>query len=171
MNTTDEARDLFVTGLKNAHAMEKQAIAIMEPQVNRLVHYPEILERLELHIEETERQVDRLDEILRMLDESASGMKDTFLSTFGSMAALGHATAGDEVLKNAFANHAFENYEIAAYTGLLTGARLCGLEKALPLLQESLAEERRMAAFVVESIPMTMERYLALRESGESGKV
>ena len=171
MNRTQEARALFVTGLKNAHAMEKQAIAIMEPQANRLVHYPEILDRLDRHIGETERQIERLDAILRMLDESASTMKDTFLSTFGSMAALGHATAGDDVLKNAFANHAFENYEIAAYTGLLTGARLCGMEEALAPLQESLAEERRMAAFVVESIPMTMERYLNLREGGESGKV
>lgn len=34
MAGTDYARDVFVTGLKNAHAMEKQALSIMQPQVN-----------------------------------------------------------------------------------------------------------------------------------------
>lgn len=42
------------------------------------------------------------------------------------MAALGHVTAGDEVLKNRFANLAFENYEIGAYISLITAARASG---------------------------------------------
>ena len=41
-------------------------------------------------------------------------MKDSLLSAFGSMAALGHVTAGDEVLKNPFTNLVVENYEIGA---------------------------------------------------------
>ena len=109
----DAAREIFVTGLKNAHAMENQALSIMKPQLERLEHYPEMASRIRDHIAETEAQAQRLDRILADVGEGASSLKDTFLSAFGGMASLGHATAGDEVLKNAFANHAFENYEIA----------------------------------------------------------
>lgn len=38
------------------------------------------------------------------------------MSMVGSMAAMGHSVAGDEILKNSFANFAFENYEIAPTT-------------------------------------------------------
>ncbi len=38
------------------------------------------------------------------------------LSAGGSMAAIGHSMADDEILKNSFANFAFENFEIAAIT-------------------------------------------------------
>lgn len=40
----DKTRDIFVTGLKNAHAMENQALSIMKPQVKRIENYPDIAE-------------------------------------------------------------------------------------------------------------------------------
>jgi hypothetical protein len=46
------------------------------------------------------------------------------------MAALDHAVAGDEILKNSFANFAFENFEIAAYKSLLTIAEAGGFSAA-----------------------------------------
>jgi ferritin-like metal-binding protein YciE len=171
MLDTRNARGLFVVGLKNAHAMEKQALSIMQPQVNRLKHYPDLLQRLEAHISETETQLSRLDDILRGVGESSSSMKDALLSAFGSMAALGHVTAGDEVLKNSFANLAFENYEIGAYISLITAARASGESQAIPLLEQSLDEERRMAEWVAEHIPSVTETFISLQGSGESAKV
>jgi len=44
-----------------------------------------------------------------------SGIKDTVMSFMGNMAALAHTAAADEVVKNTFANFAFEHFEIAAY--------------------------------------------------------
>jgi ferritin-like metal-binding protein YciE len=171
MLDTQNARGVFVVGLKNAHAMEKQALSIMQPQVNRLKHYPDLLQRLEAHISETETQVSRLDEILQNVGESSSSMKDSLLSAFGSMAALGHVTAGDEVLKNSFANLAFENYEIGAYISLITAARASGESHAISLLEQSLDEERRMAEWVAEHIPSVTETFISLKGTGESAKV
>ncbi|MBY5812522.1 DUF892 family protein, partial [Rhizobium leguminosarum] len=37
-----EIRDIFVAGLKNAHAMENQALSIMKPQLKRIENYPEV---------------------------------------------------------------------------------------------------------------------------------
>jgi ferritin-like metal-binding protein YciE len=169
--SVDQAREVFIVGLKNAHAMEKQALSIMQPQLNRLEHYPELSQRLEAHIAETDGQIRRLDQILESVGERSSMFKDTLLSAFGSLAALGHVTAGDEVVKNSFANLAFENYEIAAYTSLITAARASGETGALPLLEQSLDEERRMADWVLENVPLVTERFISLGASGESAKV
>jgi ferritin-like metal-binding protein YciE len=165
------ARSVFVTGLKNAHAMEKQALSIMRPQVNRLEHYPDLLQRLQSHISETETQIQRLDEVLDSLGERSSPMKDAMLSAFGSMAALGHVTAGDEVLKNSFANLAFENYEIGAYISLVAVARMTGNNDAASLLEQSLDEERRMSEWVARNIPSVIEKFISLKASGKSAKV
>lgn len=114
-------RELFVSGLRNAHAVEKQALSIMTPQVERIANYPEVADRLQLHIEETHEQITRLDELLASLDTSASTLKDTTLSMSGGMAAVVLSVTGDEILKNSYANYAFEHFEIAAYPASAQG--------------------------------------------------
>lgn len=73
---TTTAQDLFISGLKNAHAMENQALAIMKPQAARLENYPEVEARLNLHISETDEQIRRLETILDSLGEDRSALKD-----------------------------------------------------------------------------------------------
>ncbi len=171
MAKTTSPHDVFVDALRNAHAMEKQALSIMQPQLNRLEHYPEISQLLDRHIQETDVQIKRLDEILDSVGASASGLKDAGLSLTGSMAAIGHTLAGDEILKNTFANHAFENFEIAAYVSLITTTDLCGAGSAVSLLQQNLDEERRMAAALHESIDAVTRRYISLAATGERADI
>jgi len=165
----ETSQHLFLTGAINLHAVEKQALSIMTPQVARIEQYPEVADRLRLHIEETNGQIDRLDEILASFDSSASMLKDAGLSLSGSMAAIVHTVAGDEILKNSFANYAFEHFEIAAYKSLLTLAEDCGLSQTTALLQQSLQEEQSMAQWIDESLPMVTRRYASLYEDGGAG--
>src|SRR4051795_11049604 len=51
-STSDAARSIFVTGLKNAHALEVQATQIIGRQLDRLENYPDVAEGLRLHLEE-----------------------------------------------------------------------------------------------------------------------
>ena len=171
MASTMSAKDVFIDGLRNAHAMEKQALSIMQPQLNRLEHYPEVSALLERHYRETEDQIARLDKVLDAAGASASGLKDMGLSLSGSMAAVGHSFASDEILKNTFANHAFENFEIAAYVSLITAAEACGAGASVTLLQQNLDEERRMAAALHESIDAVTRRYIALAASDERADI
>ena len=166
-----ETRDIFVTGLKNAHAMENQALSIMKPQLERIENYPEVAARLENHIRETEGQVVRIQEILTSLNEDHSSLKDMALSFTGAMAAIGHTMAGDEILKNSFANFAFENFEIAAYKSLLTVAEVGGFGAATTALQANLAEEKAMAAWLDENMVMVTKKFLSLKEAGQTAKV
>lgn len=165
--------ELFITGLKNAHAMEKQALSIMTPQMQRIQHYPEVAERLREHIEETNGQIMRLDEILDGLGERASAMKDMGLGVMGELAAVGHSFAGDEILKNSFANYAFEHFEMASYKSLITMAEFPGLERYRSALQQNLAEEIAMAEWIDQSLPLVTRRYVELyvHEGAKAAKV
>jgi ferritin-like metal-binding protein YciE len=166
----DQAHDVFVTGLKNAHAMEKQALSMMGPQIDRIENYPAVAERLRQHAAETESQVQRLEGVLEQLGEKPSGVKDTALSVVGALAAIGHAPAGDEILKNSFANFAFENYEIAAYNSLILLAEAAGEAEAIEPLQQNLQEEQDMAAWLESNLAAVTEQYVSLREAGEPAK-
>ncbi|CDZ41434.1 YciE [Neorhizobium galegae bv. officinalis] len=170
MAVTSETRSIFVTGLKNAHAMEKQALSIMKPQVSRIENYPEVAARLEQHIRETEGQIARIEEVLKSLAEDHSSLKDMALSLTGSMAAMGHSVAGDEIIKNSLANFAFENYEIAAYKSLITIAEHGGFPGLAPALKSNLEEEIAMAKWLDDNLKSVTMRFASLKEAGERAK-
>ena len=159
-------RLIFVTGLQNAHAVERQALSLIDRQLDRLTRYPEIAGRLRAHRLETEDQIRRLDDILGSLGERSSGLKDMALSFVGNLAALGNVMAADEVLKNQFVNAAFENFEVASYTALVTLAEDGAFPSAAALLNETLKEEIAMAAWVQDSLPGLTRKYAALRAGG-----
>lgn len=166
-----EARSIFITGLKNAHAMENQALSIMKPQVARIENYPEVAAKLDEHIRETEGQLARLDEILTSLGEDSSTLKDIALSLSGSLAALGHSVAGDEIVKNSFANFAFENFEIAAYKSLITLAEIAGLPALASPLEANLKEEVEMARWLDANIAPLTQKFVSFKEKGQTAKV
>ena len=166
-----ETRSIFVTGLRNAHAMENQALSIMKPQLARIETYPEVVAQLDKHIRETEGQIQRLEDVLHQLGEDHSTLKDMALSFSGTMAAMGHTIAGDEILKNSFANFAFENFEIAAYKSLRTIAELGGFPSAISAIDANLAEEQAMASWLDANIRGVTMKFASLREAGETAKI
>lgn len=163
---TPTVRTVLVTGLQNAHAVENQALSLIDRQLDRLVRYPEIADRLRTHRLETENQIRRLDDVLGSLGQRSSGLKDMALGFMGNLAALGNVMAADEVLKNQFINAAFENFEVASYTSLVALAETAELPSAASLLRETLEEEIAMAAWVQESLPALTLKYVGLRSDG-----
>jgi len=155
------ARDTFVVGLRNAHAMEVQARELMERQSERLDEYPEVKAKVFAHLQETKDQLKRLERCLEACGESSSSLKDTAQSVMANMQAMAHSVAGDEILKNTFANNAFENFEIAAYKSLLALCGAAGVAEARDLLQTSLQEEQRMAAWIDSNVEKVTMEYLA----------
>jgi ferritin-like metal-binding protein YciE len=164
------SRLVLVAGLRNQHAVERQALELMNRQVERLQHYPDLEARMRQHIRETEVQRDRIEEILTDLNETTSSLKDAAMMLAGNAAALFHAPAKDEILKNTFANFAFENYEIASYKSLITVAESAGSTKHLPLLQASLSEEQAMAQWIDDHVRETTLTYLEREARDETAK-
>ncbi len=170
MPSDSETLELFVVGLRNAHAMESEALSILRPQLARIENYPAVSERIESHIAETEGQQARLADLLDRQGESRSTFKDAAAFVAGGVATLGHAMADDEILKNSFANFAFENYEIAAYRSLITLAEALGQNGAAAILGQNLAEEEAMAAWLADNLGDVTLQYAGLREAGLTAK-
>jgi ferritin-like metal-binding protein YciE len=168
---SDQVRDIYITGLRNQHAVENQAIELLERQVGRLENYPEMRERMQRHIEESRAQATRLEELLSGLGTSESTMKDMAMSLTGNLLAIGHSTATDEVVKNTFANFAFEHYEIAAYKSLLVLADTTGHAPAKAALETSLKEEQAMADWIEQHIAPTTLRYVERSAAGQTAGV
>jgi ferritin-like metal-binding protein YciE len=158
---TSTAKDLFVVGLRNAHAMEVQARELMERQSERLDDYPDVKAKVRQHLEETNGQLHRLEQCLESCGESPSTMKDMAQSAMANTMAMAHAMAGDEILKNTFANNAFEHFEIAAYKSLLTMCSPAGADSAKPLLEQNLKEEERMAEWIDANVEKVTQQYMS----------
>ncbi len=104
------------------------------------------------------------------MGENNSTLKDTALSITGSLAAMGHAIAGDEILKNSFANFAFENFEIAAYKSLITVGSRGGFSAAVEALTKSLDEEVDMARWLDENLEKVTLKFVARRQANLTAK-
>ncbi|MBV9456566.1 MAG: ferritin-like domain-containing protein [Bradyrhizobium sp.] len=161
---SNTARDLFIVGLRNAHAMEVQARELMERQSERLDQYPDVKSKVSAHLTETNQQLQRIEKCLEACGESTSSMKDTTQSMMANMQAMMHSMAGDEILKNTFANDAFENFEIAAYKSLLALCGAAGQEAARIPLEQSLKEEQRMASWIDSNVEKITMEYLNYQE-------
>jgi ferritin-like metal-binding protein YciE len=76
-----------------------------------------------------------------------------------------HSMAGDEILKDTFANNAFENFEIAAYRSLVSLCDMAGHADCRPMLEQNLAEEERMAKWIAGNVEKITAQYLAKEQS------
>jgi ferritin-like metal-binding protein YciE len=159
-----EAREVLIVGLRNAHAVESQAVELLERQVDALEDYPDVQSRVRQHLGETRSQLARLEDCLDHLGERRSAIKDVALSTLGNFMAITNSMTGDAVLKNSFASYSFEHYEIAAYQCLLELAELADEAEIIPLLQQNLAEERSMAEWLASHVRPVTRDYIRRRQ-------
>lgn len=164
---SDVIRTEFTTALVNLHALEKQARQLMERQIERVDNYPDVAMRLRQHLDETNRQEERLDGLLEQFNESRSMLKDLAMQVTANMGAISHAMADDEILKNTFANQAFENFEIASYKSAICMAEAGGFSDAVRVLEQSLREEERMAEWVASNVETVTRQYLSLKSGGQ----
>ncbi len=167
----DKAKDVYIVGLRNQHAVEQQALELLQRQIGRLENYPELAARMREHIDETRAQWQRIEELLAAFDTSHSTAKDLAMSALGNMMALGHAPASDEVIRNTLANYAFEHYEIASYRALLVLAESCGQTAAASPLRQSLQEEERMAQWIADHIAPTTQHFVERLAAGQTAGV
>ena len=135
------SRENLTAWLRDAHAMENQAIEILEKQASRLEHYPELRAKVRSHLEELHRQAERVERCLHQLGTDTSGLKTAVGKMVGTAQQLAGLFASDEVLKSGIADYAFEHYEIASYKMLISTATEAGEHEVGRILEENLREE------------------------------
>ena len=167
LSANDDVRAIFITGVKNAHALEKEARQILSRQLERLENYPEMEAIVRRHLAETNGHEQRMDEILDALGEERSVLKDWGAQIMGNAAAIAHVPMGDEILKNTFANHAFENFEVASYKSLITMAEVVGETRFTSALNQNLKEDENAAQMIKDQVETITRQYLSRVAAGE----
>jgi len=140
MNPLEE---LLVDELKDLYSAENQIIKAL-PKMAKAASAPELRRAFERHLEETRRQVDRLEQIAESLDIRLTGKKCKGME---GLIEEGKEIMAEDLEENALdagligAAQKVEHYEIAAYGTARAHAAMLGYNKAAKLLQQTLDEE------------------------------
>ena len=141
----DNLNDLFEDTLRDTLDAERQLLKAL-PKLAKASTSEELGAAFEEHRAQTEGHVERLEKIFKSLGKAARGKHCPGME--------GLVSEGSEIIKEeeegvtrdaaliAAAQKA-EHYEIAAYGTLATYAQMLGMEDAVTLLKETLAEEKQ----------------------------
>ena len=163
MSDTNPAMDVYLTGLRNQHAVETQAIGTVKNELGRMQPYPELHARMQREMERSTTQAARLDELLAKHGTSKSVAKEAVTGAVATVAGFAHMGSGDEVLKNVLAAVGFKAYEIGSYKVLLTLAEAAGAADDAPVLRQSMDEEQEMGDWLGSHLPGFVHAYLRQR--------
>lgn len=157
--------------LRDAHAMEEQAETMLSGQIDRLENYPQLRDRMRMHLEETKQQAKRLEQCLDRMGEGSSTLKDAG----GKIVAMGQSIsgmfAGDEVMKGSLASYTFEHMEIASYKMLIAAAGEIGDAETQRVCEQNLREEEAMADWLENNLGAVTTEFLRRDErDAESAK-
>ena len=152
--------DVYLTGLRNQHMVETQAIGTIKNQLSRMEPYPELHARMEDERERSTTQAARLDDLLAKHGTSASAAKEAVAGAVATVTGFAHMVAGDEVLKNVLAAIGFKAYEIGSYKALITLAEAAGASQDIPMLEKSMKEEQEMGDWLGLHLPNLVHAYL-----------
>ncbi len=161
MSGSSVAMDVYLTGLRNQHAVETQAIGTIQNELPRMTPYPELHTRMQQDKERSITQAARLDDLLAKHGTSKSLVKEVVTGTVATVAGFAHATADDEVLKNVLAAVGFKAYEIGSYKVLMTMAEAAGAAGDRAVLELSMKEEQEMGDWLGSHLPDFVHAYLA----------
>jgi len=136
--------DLFIHELSDVYSAEKQITKAL-PRLARASTNPKLAEAFKSHLEETQGQIERIDQLVEQAGLKLKRMKCTAMEGLveESKELLDEIEKG-EVLDAALigACQKVEHYEIASYGTLIALATNLGMTEAAALLKETLAEEK-----------------------------
>ena len=160
MSESNEVMHVYLTGLRNQHAVETQAIGTIQNELGRMKPYPELHARMQTDKERSTTQAARLDDLLAKHGTSKSAAKEAVTGTVATVAGFAHVGSGDEVLKNVLAAVGFKAYEIGSYKVLLTLADAAGATDDRSVLEQSMKEEQEMGDWLGSHLPDFVHAYL-----------
>jgi ferritin-like metal-binding protein YciE len=160
MNDSNPVMETYLTGLRNQHAVETQAIGTVKNELGRMKPYPELHRRMQQEMERSTTQAARLDELLEKHGTSKSVAKEAVTGMVATVAGFAHAGSDDEVLKNVLAAIGFKAYEIGSYKTLLILAEAAGATADGAVLELSMKEEQEMGDWLGEHLPGLVHAYL-----------
>jgi ferritin-like metal-binding protein YciE len=133
----------FTETLKDIYFVQKQILRAL-PKMAKEAMAPKLKEAFETHRDETENQVERLNQIFDSMGRPARGKTcEAILGIIDEAKEFMDEFKGEDALDAGLAASAqtVEHYEIARYGTLKTWARQLGMDDAAKLLDQTLQEE------------------------------
>ncbi|QJE73032.1 ferritin-like domain-containing protein [Aerophototrophica crusticola] len=161
-------RETLVAYLRDAYAMEQEALSILDRQIQRAGSQPHLADRLRRHRDETEHQAERLEAALHRMGADTSALKTMGAKLSGFVQAALTGMADDEVVKDLMAAYTYEQWEAVNYRIIAVVAEEAGEPEVRRLAEESLAEELAMAEWLDGQVAPVTRAYLA-RSGGNEG--
>jgi ferritin-like metal-binding protein YciE len=169
-------KDLYIDELKDVYDAENQ-IAKALPKMAKEASNEELRAAIEQHLDQTQTQIERLEQIFEELGEKAKGTKCEATKGLLEEAKRMMEEAEDEDVRDAAiigSAQKVEHYEIAAYGTLRTYAELLGFDEQAELLQETLDEEKEtdenLTELAVSCINMEANEEEGEEEEEEEGQ-
>jgi len=145
MANMDSLEELLQEELKDIYNAEKQLTKAL-PKMAKKASAAELKQAFEEHLAQTERQIERLEEVFEQLGMPPRGKKCEGME---NLIAEGEEMIGeieDEDTRDAAliaSAQKVEHYEIASYGTVRTWANLLGKSQIAALLEETLEEEKQ----------------------------
>jgi ferritin-like metal-binding protein YciE len=148
--TTKTLETLFHETLKDVYFAERQILKNL-PKLAKAAHSEELRKAFLTHRDETESQIERLQQVFEMIEKRAQGKT--------CEAIKGLLEEGEEVIEDfkgsdaldaglVACGQAVEHYEISRYGALKAWAGQLGLKGAAKLLDQTLEEEKKTDALL-----------------------
>ena len=163
MSGSNAAMDVYLTGLRNQHAVETQAIGTVKNELSRMQPYSELHARMQAEMQRSTIQAARGDDLRAAPGSSMATATDGGAGTVATVAGFAHAPAADEVLKNVLAAIGFKAYEIASYKVLITLAEASGATADVAVLEQSMKEEQDTGDWLGTHLPAFVHAFLEKR--------
>jgi ferritin-like metal-binding protein YciE len=136
--------DAFVDELRDTYDAEKQLTKALA-KLAKAASSPELRDAFETHLEETQGQIERLEQVFESLEEKARGKHcDGIAGIIEEGKAIMEEDFDDTTMDACLiaAGQRAEHYEMAAYGTLIAWAEAMGHREAVELLKETLDEEK-----------------------------
>jgi ferritin-like metal-binding protein YciE len=161
--TVKTMEDLFVETLKDIYYAEKQILKALPGMVKK-ASSKELKNALETHRQETEGQIDRLEQVFKQLDVAARGKKCEAIEGIIAEAKEHMEDIEDARVLDAGmigSAQAVEHYEITRYGTLIAWARQLGRDEAAELLEANLEQEKKADMLLSEIAETTINQRAA----------
>jgi len=146
--TIESQRDLLIAELKSLLYIERELADDVIPELEGMVHDPEMQQALSQHLTETRGQITNLEQCFTALGVDDVDTQKS--ATFDGLTAdhkkiMGMLDTDNETLSDFF--HAgvitkTESFEISCYESAITTAESVSAQEVIPLLTENLEQER-----------------------------
>ncbi len=159
--------DLFLDTLKDIYFAEKKILSAL-PKMAKAAHSAKLKKAFEKHQQETDGQIERLEQVFALLDETPRGKTCD--------AIMGILDEGKEIMSEykrmpaldaglLAAAQAVEHYEISRYGTLRTWAAELGYKDAVKLLDATLKEEKTTDASLSQLAESEVNRHAEMAKA------